>query len=324
VTQPLTIAAAAELGLSWEALQSRRWERLACGVYAPRGGNGALERLRAISLRLPAEAAFSGRSAGWFHGLDLDPCDPIEVTVPAGHPVAHRSGVLFHKARLNPWEVARIDLLRVTSRLRTVGDLGGGPDLVESVVALDMALHAGLVTSAELEELAGRATGKGSARLRRAAALAEPAAESPMETRLRLMLILSGLPRPAAQVPLLDGAGELLGRPDLYYAEQRLCIEYDGGTHRLSLVEDDQRQNRLVGAGYTLLRFTVADMSNPRRIVALVRGALATPPRRISPEIRGPRPPTARISPEIRAPRAPTGRISPEIRHGDARRARPA
>jgi hypothetical protein len=33
----------------------------------------------------------------------------------------------------------------------------------------------------------------------------------------------------------------------------RLCIEYDGGTHRESLAADNQRQNRLVGAGYELL-----------------------------------------------------------------------
>ena len=39
----------------------------------------------------------------------------------------------------------------------------------------------------------------GNVRLQRAIELAEPATESPMETRLRLLLVLAGLPRPQGQ-----------------------------------------------------------------------------------------------------------------------------
>ena len=60
-----------------------------------------------------------------------------------------------------------------------------------------------------------------------------------METRLRLLLVLSGLPRPHAQVRITDEAGRFLGRPDLCYPEQRLCLEYDGGAHRENLVADN-------------------------------------------------------------------------------------
>jgi len=110
----------------------------------------------------------------------------------------------------------------------------------------------------------------GVAHLRRVVDLAEPLAESPMETRLRLLLILGRLPRPLAQVPLFDERGRFLGRPDLYYPDQRLGIEYDGGTHRDSLAEDDRRQNRLVDAGYRLLRFTALDINRPDTVVTLV------------------------------------------------------
>src|SRR5689334_20526759 len=58
----------------------------------------------------------------------------------------------------------------------------------------------------------------GTARLRRAIELAEPATESEMETRLRLLLVLAGLPRPQAQVRLHDDAGRFIARPDLYYS----------------------------------------------------------------------------------------------------------
>src|SRR4029077_1646864 len=93
-------------------------------------------------------------------------------------------------------------------------------------------------------------------RLRRLVELAEPAAESPMESRLRMLLVLAGLPRPLVQVELHDSRGRFIGRADLYYPSHRLVIEYDGGSHRHSLVEDNRRQNRILNAGYLLQRFT--------------------------------------------------------------------
>jgi very-short-patch-repair endonuclease len=52
----------------------------------------------------------------------------------------------------------------------------------------------------------------------------------------------------------------------------RLALEYDGGTHRSTLAEDNRRQNRLVDAGIRLLRFTSGDIFNtPDSVVALVR-----------------------------------------------------
>src|SRR5215472_18073560 len=112
---------------------------------------------------------------------------------------------------------------------------------------------------------------QGHGALRQVIELAEPASESAMETRLRMLLVLAGLPRPEAQVPLHDERGRFVGRPDLYYPEHRLGLEYDGATHRTSLAQDNRRQNRLQDAGYRLLRFTAADINRtPDGVVALV------------------------------------------------------
>ena len=160
--------------------------------------------------------------------------------------------------------------------MRTLTDLGRRAPLVEAVVALDEALHRQLVNRDRLHRFArAHRGGKGIARLRTALELVEPATESPMETRLRLVLVMAGLPRPAAQVPVHDG-GQFIARPDLLYCAQRLALEYDGGTHRNSLVEDNRRQNRLVAAGYRILRFTASDvMRHPDTVVAKVRAELA-------------------------------------------------
>jgi very-short-patch-repair endonuclease len=96
-----------------------------------------------------------------------------------------------------------------------------------------------------------------------------------MESRLRMTIVLGGLPRPEAQVDLSDGQGRFIGRVDLYYPAARVAIEYDGGTHRDSLVPDNRRQNRLLNAGYQLLRFTAADVYNaPESLVAQLPASL--------------------------------------------------
>ena len=96
-----------------------------------------------------------------------------------------------------------------------------------------------------------------------------------METRMRMTVVLGGLPRPEAQVPIYDANHVLIGRPDLYYRAERLGLEYDGGFHRLSLAEDNRRQNRLLDVGVRLLRFTASDIyGSPESVVALVRAQL--------------------------------------------------
>ena len=90
-----------------------------------------------------------------------------------------------------------------------------------------------------------------------------------------MILVLGGLPRPQAQVPIHDRWGWFLGRPDLFYEKPRLGIEYDGGIHRETLAEDNRRQNKLLNAGVRLLRFTHADvLNNPALVVEQVRAML--------------------------------------------------
>ena len=90
-----------------------------------------------------------------------------------------------------------------------------------------------------------------------------------------MILVLGGLPRPQAQVPIHDRWGRFLGRPDLFYEKPRLGIEYDGGIHRETLAEDNRRQNKLLNAGVRLLRFTRTDvLNNPTLVVEQVRAML--------------------------------------------------
>lgn len=161
--------------------------------------------------------------------------------------------------------------------LRTLEDLARRLPVVEATVVVDMALYRGLADLVALtQRVNGCVGGRGLVNFRRVVSLAEPKAESAMETRMRLAFVDGGLPRPEAQVPIYDAAGEFVGRPDLFYATQRLGIEYDGGHHRDQLAEDNRRQNLLLKAGVRLLRFTAEDViSHPAVMVAQVRALLA-------------------------------------------------
>lgn len=277
VKGPFHISDARRFGLSKDHVLGKSWRRLGAGFYALRQiSDRPIIKLAAVQQRLPG-GVLSGKTAAWLHGLDLEPIDPVEVTVDAEAKVSRLTGCILHRSRLEPNEISRRRGLTVTTRTRTFADLGRRLPLTEAVTALDQALHLRLVSKRALSAWATAHPGfRGVARLRRAMELAEPATESVMETRLRLLLVLAGLPRPWAQTVLTNSAGLFVGRVDLYYPEHKLAIEYDGAAHRERLASDNQRQNSLVDAGYHLLRFTATDvLSNPMSVVALVRRQLA-------------------------------------------------
>jgi len=277
---PFTLEAARRAGVSREQLQTAAWRHLRYGLYAWAGLSVTPKLiLSALHLRMPEGAAFSGRTAAWLHGLDLPPCDPVEVTIPDRCRVSARAGVSAYLSNLAYGDVVQRRGLPTTAALRTVTDLGRRQPFVEAVVAVDMALHAPLVSLADLRAFVDAHRGaKGIARLRRVLSLAEPAAASAMESRLRMLLVLAGLPRPEVQVPIYDDQGRFLGRPDLFYRQQMVALEYDGGNHRERLVADDRRQNLLLNFGILLLRFTAPDVNGtPGSVVGQVREALASP-----------------------------------------------
>ena len=272
-----TLEQARAFGVSRMQLQGVSWRNLGKGVYVWAGiPDSPTVRLAAVRLRLPREAAFSGRTAAWLHGLDLPlSFDPIEVTEPDASGLSVRVGLMVRRVDLGEGDVVVRLGFRTTSITRTLADLARTLSKVEAVVAIDTALHGRLVDLNHLDAwVRARRGKKGVAALRRFIALAEPASESPMETRLRILLLEAGLPRPESQVNLFDAAGRFLARVDLYYPDARLAIEFDGGHHRDTLVADNRRQNDLLGAGYDLLRFTSPDITNARElVVARVRAA---------------------------------------------------
>jgi len=278
--KPFTVAEARKAGLKPWRLEGASWTRLGPSTYVWAGiADDPMHRLEAARRRLPSGAAFSGLTAAWLHGLDVAPCNPVEATVPEAAGISARSGISIRRSDLPKRHVVNLLGLPATSMARTLADLCARLSLTEAVVIADAALHSRRI---DLDRLASWTLENGGRRgipkLRQVIGLAEPAAESPMESRLRMVIVQAGLPRPRAQVAIHDRWGRFVGRPDLYYERQRIGIEYDGGIHRDALVEDNRRQNRLLDAGVRLLRFTGADvLGHPQGVVMQVRNALAMP-----------------------------------------------
>jgi very-short-patch-repair endonuclease len=141
-------------------------------------------------------------------------------------------------------------------------------------------LHKDLVTQDELLAYAAEHPGwRGVSQVLSVVELSEPLTESPMETRLRLLLVVDGgLPRPIAQYEVRDEDGILVARFDFGYPVPRVGVEFDGRVHEQTerRVADAQRYNRLIALKWTPLRYTGrAFYRTPELIIAEVRAAIS-------------------------------------------------
>jgi very-short-patch-repair endonuclease len=211
-------------------LYGPRYRRVYPNVYLPAGLELDLAtRSRAAYLLVQDRGGvLAGYSAAVALGADCAPPDaPAEVLV-ATNTRAH-PGLRICRGTATGPDVVTVHGMRVTAPLRTAWDLARRLPLVEAVVAVDALAHTGSFAPADLlARRAGAPGARGSRRLAEVVALAEPRAQSPAETRLRLGLLRAGLPPPAVQYRVCDEHGFGLARVDLAYPEARLAIEYDG------------------------------------------------------------------------------------------------
>jgi hypothetical protein len=256
------------------------WRRLFPDIYAWTGLTLDHQAwCLAAGLFLRDRGAISGRSAAALWGADvLVRGEPPEVTVPER--LRAPAGLTVVRSALPAGDVARWAGLPVTTPVRTAFDLARRLSLVEAVVAVDAMLAARLVTRGGLAGFAGtRPCWPGQPQLRKVLVLCDPGAESPQETRLRLLLIAGGLPVPVTQYVVRDASGLFVARLDLAYPKRKIGVEYEGDHHRERGVfqQDLRRINALRACGWTVLRFAALDIyRDPARTVAVVRAALAS------------------------------------------------
>lgn len=175
-----------------------------------------------------------------------------------------------------------LDGVPVTTPARTIIDVTRTAGLESGVCAADEAIRKRLCSRSELRAEAEAAKGRtGVARARQLPELTSGLAESVLESLIRLILVLGGLPEPELQVRLGVRNGERF-RVDFYWRQWRLVGEADGfGKYgatpeqiRESWVAERKRQCQLEDAGFVVIRWTWQDIYRPDRIIRQVKDAM--------------------------------------------------
>lgn len=285
---PFHLEDALAAGLSRHHLASKCWVRLFRRVYVHRSVELTdAMRFHAVRLIAPPDAAATGLTAAWLFGV-WTPLPGASVPLQFGVPL-RRGAFAFadgHGRRivLDKGDTDALDGVLVTTPERTCFGLMAASSPTEAVVWADAFLHSGTTGASGLRRYADeRPHWPHVRKVRAAVARARVGAASPMETRLRLVVVDGGLPEPMwLNKRLYDAAGNFLGEPDMGYdvpvVELPLFgIEYDGAYHEdaAQRVKDNRRENGLLVGGIPLLRYTKHDVyREPQRIVREVGAML--------------------------------------------------
>jgi very-short-patch-repair endonuclease len=99
-----------------------------------------------------------------------------------------------------------------------------------------------------------------------------------MESRLRMLLVLAGLPAPQVNFIVRHPDGSWRMRFDLCCPALKLIIEYDGRQHAMNSAQwqrDLKRREELDAIGWRIIVVTAADLYDaPEQVLARVRDAL--------------------------------------------------
>jgi hypothetical protein len=240
-----------------------------------------LQQLLAACMAAGPDAVVSHRAAAWLWGFDGFPTAPIEITFRDGRgPVP--AGVIRHRTqRFDPVDRTSWKGVPVTTRERTLLDLGAvvPSSLVET--ALESYLRTdGTVRKVYLRllEIGGRGCrGVGVAR-----ALLENRGEgrplgSALEVRYRRLCEANGLWPGVAQYEVILRSGRRIFI-DRAYPEQKVAVELDGyadHTGRLAFRRDHERYVYLTRAGWSHLPFTFDDVATrPNYVIDSLRETL--------------------------------------------------
>lgn len=257
-------------------LAAGRWRRvLGRGLVVHPALVGAGQLAWAATLTWP-EAIVAGSTAAALHGFPVEITMPVEVhTTIRRRPIA---GLTPHRRLTAMDEVEVVAGIPVTSVDRTIVDCLGLFGWGEALDLYAWLSSRELITHDRLLSLAHHRIGcHGSAQLSRLLTFTRDGAVSQAEDRFHGMLRSAGLTGWVAAATISDGDG-IIGVVDVLFRGERVAIEIDGRrahTDAESFRRDRRKQNRLVNAGYRVLRFTWWDLvERPAAVLREVLTAL--------------------------------------------------
>ncbi|GAB2862725.1 hypothetical protein [Nocardioides pacificus] len=246
------------------------FRRVGHGLYLPHVAGSTPEEelirdLKAWALVLPGGAVFTHLTAAQLLGWSMPRLPeyvPVFAATQYDDPRPRRPALIcsrltraaeIHHHRGVPIDSAEEILLRAARDL----------SLLDLIVLVDAALHAGHTTAKRLLILCNTAPRPGVRRLRAAVRLSDGRAESPWETLLRVFHVLMRI-AVEPQFEVFDDDGLFIARADLLVVGTWFLHEYDGGVHRDADVQanDLRRERRLAGTPYRRRAFTADELLN--------------------------------------------------------------
>jgi hypothetical protein len=208
-----------------------QWTRVSYGVHRPSHADDLRTTLGAWQLVLPPTGRFTHLTAAAHLGWWLPPVPdgvPIFVSQSRADSRPQRAGLMVFRHE-DPAEPVAVDGLQLDAPEEVLLSCARHVALVDLVVLVDAALHAGVTSPASLAATAALRR-RGAPLLRRAIALADGRSESAWETLLRLLHVTCGI-EVEPQCRLLDGHGDEVARADLWLVGTNAIHEYDGADH---------------------------------------------------------------------------------------------
>jgi hypothetical protein len=228
-------------------------------VYLRKGVELTAHR-RAVAAWLWSQrnATVAGLSAAALHGSKWIHSDlPAELIRREACDV---DGSVIHRARLRDDEICVAQGIPVTTPARTGFDLGRRDRLETAIVRVDALANATGLKPEDVQRLTENHRGaRGMVQLRCVLELMDGGAESPQETRTRLLLIAAGFPKPQTQIVVTDEYGEFVGRIDMGWTEWKVGVEYDGPQHWNDpdqQARDIDRLADLTAQGWVIIRIS--------------------------------------------------------------------
>lgn len=234
-------------GPTWRMANGPRFDRVACGLYAPAERSVCVEqRILDSAARLSPDgrtgcvtawSALRLHGAAYFDGLTPDGRERLPVILAVSsrgnlrsdaRSVVDRSQILGLRKPV----IAGVPIAPVQRAL--FDEVRRRGQLIPAVQAIDMAAAAGLISVWWMATYAWKCDAmNGIPLLREALSWAVDESRSPRETWLRLVwCLIAGLPWPEVNRRVYDLQGGLIGVPDIFDPVAGVAGEYDGEIHK--------------------------------------------------------------------------------------------
>lgn len=259
--QPFLRAEALDNGLTDKVLRGPGYRQLFRNVLVSSATPATvLQRVRG-AVRLQHESAWASHaSAARVKGAPVPTIADEHVSVPHQKLRRHHRGIRCHVG--DPAGVVVERGVRVSGDVPMFIELAGQLGLVDLVVVGDWLVRRRGLTPEWLVEACRNSRHRDARKALAAAGFVRRDVDSPMETRLRMLLVLAGLPEPRINLTIRDEAGNVIRKYDLSYPEVRVAAEYNGKIHvevlehweedlerRADIDEDDWRLIVVIGSG---------------------------------------------------------------------------